>query len=209
MALCPEHPKRDQNPKFTPLSETTSIPVCFIWESPPRGLCQSVRWDVHVHDVSTLLGPKRVFRVVLKAWFFWILPGFWEFEPQLIWLKYDNYVDNTINMSNPPRCFKHEWKYPSGFKERIMATSCLLMWLLPWLTDLKSWYSIEVSLLEQSIIMVVSGNLPCIIYLHIRSDKTIFSCKTFHINFFISPFNKLLTFPQRKMRENYFRDLPP
>ena len=35
LALCPEHPKRDQNPKFTPLSETTSIPVCFIWESPP------------------------------------------------------------------------------------------------------------------------------------------------------------------------------
>ena len=37
MALCPEHPKRDQNPKFTPLRETTSIPVCFIWESPPPG----------------------------------------------------------------------------------------------------------------------------------------------------------------------------
>ena len=36
LALCPEHPKRDQNPKFTPLSETTSIPVCFIYESPPR-----------------------------------------------------------------------------------------------------------------------------------------------------------------------------
>ena len=35
MALCLEHPKRDQNPKFTPISETTSIPVCFIWESPP------------------------------------------------------------------------------------------------------------------------------------------------------------------------------
>ena len=35
MELCPEHPKRDRNPKFTPLSETTSIPVCFIWESPP------------------------------------------------------------------------------------------------------------------------------------------------------------------------------
>ena len=35
LALCPEHPNRDQNPKFTPLSETTSIPVCFIWESPP------------------------------------------------------------------------------------------------------------------------------------------------------------------------------
>ena len=35
MTFCPEHPKRDQNPKFTPLSETTSIPVHFIWESPP------------------------------------------------------------------------------------------------------------------------------------------------------------------------------
>ena len=35
LALCPEHPKRDQNPKFTPPSETTS--VCFIWESPPPG----------------------------------------------------------------------------------------------------------------------------------------------------------------------------
>ena len=37
MALCPEHPKRDQKPQFTPLSETTSIPVCFIYESPPWG----------------------------------------------------------------------------------------------------------------------------------------------------------------------------
>lgn len=27
MVLCPEHPKRDQHPKFT--SETTSIPICF------------------------------------------------------------------------------------------------------------------------------------------------------------------------------------
>ena len=35
MTFCPEHPKRDQNPKFTSLSETTSIPVHFIWESPP------------------------------------------------------------------------------------------------------------------------------------------------------------------------------
>ena len=33
MAFCPEHPKWDQNRKFTPLSETTSIPAFFIWES--------------------------------------------------------------------------------------------------------------------------------------------------------------------------------
>ena len=42
MALCPEHPKRDQDPKFTPLSET-SIPVGFIWESPPPpGACTQI-----------------------------------------------------------------------------------------------------------------------------------------------------------------------
>ena len=35
--FCPEHPKRDQNLKFTPLGETTSIPAPFIWEFPPRG----------------------------------------------------------------------------------------------------------------------------------------------------------------------------
>ena len=36
MAFCPEHPKWDQNPKFTPLSETTSIPTPL--RSPPPGL---------------------------------------------------------------------------------------------------------------------------------------------------------------------------
>ena len=35
MAFCPEHPKWDQNPKFTPLSETTSIPTPFICGVPP------------------------------------------------------------------------------------------------------------------------------------------------------------------------------
>ena len=35
MVFCPEHPKQDQNLKFTALSETTSIPALFIWESPP------------------------------------------------------------------------------------------------------------------------------------------------------------------------------
>ena len=43
LVLCPEHPiKQEENPKFTPLSETTSNPVCFIYEShqptpPPHG----------------------------------------------------------------------------------------------------------------------------------------------------------------------------
>ena len=32
MVFCPEHAKRDQNLKLTPLSETTSIAAPFIWE---------------------------------------------------------------------------------------------------------------------------------------------------------------------------------
>ena len=35
MVFCPEHPKRDQNLKFTLISETTSIPASFIWKFPP------------------------------------------------------------------------------------------------------------------------------------------------------------------------------
>ena len=35
MVFCPEHPKRDQNLQFTPLSETTSIPVLLYRSSPP------------------------------------------------------------------------------------------------------------------------------------------------------------------------------
>ena len=39
MVVCPENPKRDQNQKFSPLSETTSIPSPFIYgvPPPPRG----------------------------------------------------------------------------------------------------------------------------------------------------------------------------
>ena len=36
MVFCPEHPKPDQNPKFKPLSETTSIPTPFICGVSPR-----------------------------------------------------------------------------------------------------------------------------------------------------------------------------
>ena len=34
MAFCPEHPMRDQNPKFTPLSETTSTQPLSYGSSP-------------------------------------------------------------------------------------------------------------------------------------------------------------------------------
>ena len=55
MVFCADHPKRDQNLKFTPLSETTSIPAPFIWEFPPGGggflqydMYDGCRWSVNV-----------------------------------------------------------------------------------------------------------------------------------------------------------------
>ena len=54
LEVCPEHPKRDQNPKFTPLSETTSIPVCFIWQSPPRGSATSLIFFITILTQRTL-----------------------------------------------------------------------------------------------------------------------------------------------------------
>ena len=56
LVLCPEHPKRDQNPKFTPLSETTSIPVCFIYESPPPGKIEYT--EFLVQPVSDILNAS-------------------------------------------------------------------------------------------------------------------------------------------------------
>ena len=48
--FCPEHTKRDQNQKFTLLSETPSIPVPFLWESPPP---LQQEWKVHITVLST------------------------------------------------------------------------------------------------------------------------------------------------------------
>ena len=92
LTLCPEHPKRDQNLKFTPLSETTSFPVCFIWESAPPppspGLCSLIfrfsfrnsvvvliahfhKWQPLLHSfVFILIRPTAL---VLKQIFFWNL----------------------------------------------------------------------------------------------------------------------------------------
>lgn len=50
MAFRPEHRKCDQNPKFTSLGETTSIPPLFIWDM-----------------YSTVQGPRSSFDVRLLA----------------------------------------------------------------------------------------------------------------------------------------------
>ena len=51
MVFCPEDPKWDQNLKFTPLSETTSIPTPFICGVPPPPSAGS--------QLPDALSPKR------------------------------------------------------------------------------------------------------------------------------------------------------
>ena len=69
--ICPEHPKRDQNLKFTPLSKMTSIPVCFIWESPPglRGVCVLIKIHKYIAS-STVLSLSH-----LKCLIVWHTPS--------------------------------------------------------------------------------------------------------------------------------------
>ena len=60
IAFCPEHPKWDQNPKLTPLSETTSIPTHFIGGVPPStGPIVSTRFLFFVFYRDTQREPLR------------------------------------------------------------------------------------------------------------------------------------------------------
>ena len=58
------HPKWDQNPKFTPLSETTSIPTPFICRVPPPGMVPA--WYLHgtVNFTFVCLRVKSVLKEV-------------------------------------------------------------------------------------------------------------------------------------------------
>ena len=61
MAFCPEHPKWDQNPKFTPLSKMTSIPTPFICGVPPwDSITNSYPWPIFSNFVYFLLGSPTL-----------------------------------------------------------------------------------------------------------------------------------------------------
>ena len=64
MAFCTEHPKWDQNPKVTPLSETTSIPAPFIWKSTPGHL------NILIFEYFEYFQPKicRKIRILSLGW---------------------------------------------------------------------------------------------------------------------------------------------
>ena len=69
MVFCPEQPKRDQNLKFTPLSETTSILAPFIWESPPRTSAAEVLRDPYLEEYHANDEPlAEPFDVSFEQW---------------------------------------------------------------------------------------------------------------------------------------------
>ena len=83
MVFCPEHPKGDQNPKFIPLNETTSIPALFIWDPPPGiGI---LWWELvtlfftsYTNDIVSQLDLSCFYSLVkkiIKAFFFCRLTG--------------------------------------------------------------------------------------------------------------------------------------
>ena len=63
MAFSPENPKWDQNPKFAPLSETTSIPTPFILGVPPP---PGADWRVPSKIPETIMGFPEPF-----SFYFW------------------------------------------------------------------------------------------------------------------------------------------
>ena len=84
MVFCPEHPKGDQNPKFIPLNETTSIPALFIWGPPPPGI-GILWWELitlvftsYTNDIVSQLDLSCFYSLVkkiIKAFFFCRLTG--------------------------------------------------------------------------------------------------------------------------------------
>ena len=64
MTFFPENPKRDQNLKFTHLSETTSISAPFIWESPHVFLNMAIHKFITSQTTAWWLTEMEP----LKAW---------------------------------------------------------------------------------------------------------------------------------------------
>ena len=95
MAFCPEHPKWDQNPRFTPLSETTSIPTTFICGVPPPG-------DYNVlHLYSALIKLLSLSKSIDQS-FNWI-----------------NLLFKSITQSISSRSLQVCWAFPRSFNLSI------------------------------------------------------------------------------------------
>ena len=99
MAFCPEHPKWDQNPKFTPLSETTGNPAPFVWES-PWGISSLICWWFSIRKIgSTAQGENRELRLYDVA-----LSGRSDVGQTSIFRRFrgDDFLSDTTTFSHWP-----------------------------------------------------------------------------------------------------------
>ena len=110
MAFCPEHPKWDQHPKFTPLSEMMSIRTTFIRGVPPHppwGMTHSRPKDPMTQPVPPY---REVFHRLSVSFSFVFLNGWHFVMPPPVWIpdsvllptsgyKYFWLVENLRNQS--------------------------------------------------------------------------------------------------------------
>ena len=98
MAFCPEHPKWDQNPKFTPLSETTSIPTPFICGVHPGAAMDHGTSTQAQHEGPTRRTPFRsTFQAKNKNYVVRIVCGFVVCSQPLAFSVTGHNRQNTIN----------------------------------------------------------------------------------------------------------------
>ena len=120
IAFCLEHSKWDQNPKFTPLSEMTSIPTPFICGvPPPPGHVMSVCtpslhvvarcWHVVVVDVVQSLKPVRFLATRKQMQQLTMLHLFAQCF-KLIWPQDWNEQRFRLEMTSGISFFKKLWK---------------------------------------------------------------------------------------------------
>ena len=90
--IFPQHPKRDQNLKFTPLSETTSTPTFFIFESPHPPLPGPASPATHNRSYS-----------VCKHCVFFLL-----FESSITHSRRQWSCLSCTMIVNTPSCYRHD-----------------------------------------------------------------------------------------------------
>ena len=104
MAFCPEHPQWDQNPKFTALSETTSIRTTFMCgvPLPPEGCQQRMLRDISFSkpEYKTLKNDRPPLLFSNKYW----------------WRPRERIVNKTPRLWIPLRLFFTRFRPIKGLK---------------------------------------------------------------------------------------------
>ena len=132
MAFCPEHPKWDQNLKFTSLSGTKSIPTPSICGVPPGGIKQNhqefrgLEWTVHGglwkiiitnYETTKILDPSESDILIKKT--------FLISESELTVSNITFYHMCLISLFSWNNCKGTSRKYPQVISDKLFTDSPL------------------------------------------------------------------------------------